>query len=84
MLVLVRQRDEDVYIATPEGRITIRILGVQTVYEGQPCSPRVRLGIEAPAAFNVARAELLHGNNVEGTPVALDVSNNGKASAGAE
>lgn len=62
MLILVRQRDEDIYISTPQRRITVRILGVQTAFEGEPVNPRVRLGIDAPQSFNVVRGELV-GNN---------------------
>jgi carbon storage regulator CsrA len=50
MLVLVRYRDEEIYLETSDGRITVRVL---TVLPG-----KVRLGFDAPECVRIDRREV--------------------------
>lgn len=51
MLTLTRKAAQQIYIETPAGRITIVVFFADR--------GRATLGIKAPAAFNIARAELV-------------------------
>lgn len=53
MLNLTRRVNDQVYIETPLGRIEVMVCYIDRR------SGRVTLGIKAPAAFNIARAELV-------------------------
>jgi len=50
MLVLNRKNNEEIYIETPEGRITILISDVD--------GKSARIGIDAPKSFQIYRKEL--------------------------
>lgn len=51
MLVLTRKVDESIVIVTPAGPVTIRILAIR--------AEKAKIGIQAPSAIGIARAELL-------------------------
>ncbi len=60
MLVLNRKIDEEIYIETPEGRITVKVVGI----DGRS----VKLGMDAPGKFPIYREELyrqVHRENIE-------------------
>ena len=57
MLVLNRKGEEEIYIETPEGRITLKVIGI----DGRS----VKLGIDAPKEFPIYREELYRQVNME-------------------
>ncbi|HOO32843.1 MAG TPA: carbon storage regulator CsrA [Thermotogota bacterium] len=57
MLVLNRKNNEEIYIETPEGRITLKVIEVDGKF--------VKIGIDAPKAFPVYREELYRQVNQE-------------------
>ena len=59
MLLLVRTINQQVFIDTPLGRVTIKVMKVQQEHEGTHLKyPRVSLGIDAPASFVIMREEI--------------------------
>lgn len=57
MLILTRRMEEEIYIETPEGRITLKVINLD---------PRsVKLGIDAPKEFTIYREELYRQVNKE-------------------
>jgi carbon storage regulator len=50
MLVLNRKNNEEIYIETPEGRITIKVIDIDGKF--------VKIGIDAPRSFPIYREEL--------------------------
>lgn len=50
MLVLNRKSNEEIYIETPEGRITIKVIDIDGKF--------VKIGIDAPQSFPIYREEL--------------------------
>ena len=57
MLVLNRKGEEEIYIETPEGRITLKVIGID--------GKSVKLGIDAPKSFPIYREELYRQVNKE-------------------
>jgi len=57
MLILNRKGEEEIYIETPEGRITLKVMGID--------GKSVKLGIDAPKAFPIYREELYRQVNME-------------------
>lgn len=52
MLVLSRERDDEIVITTPDGiEISVMVIDIR--------GHRVRLGVEAPVDFKIHRGELL-------------------------
>ncbi len=57
MLILTRRSEEEIYIETPEGRITLKVISLD---------PRsVKIGIDAPKEFAIYREELYRQVNKE-------------------
>lgn len=50
MLILTRKYDQSIVIDTPEGPITIMLVGVER--------DRAKIGIDAPRCYTILRAEL--------------------------
>jgi len=57
MLILNRKSEEEIYIETPEGRITLKVIGID--------GKAVKLGIDAPKEFPIYREELYRQVNME-------------------
>ncbi len=57
MLILNRKSEEEIYIETPEGRITLKVIGID--------GKAVKIGIDAPKEFPIYREELYRQVNME-------------------
>jgi len=57
MLILNRKSEEEIYIETPQGRITLKVIGID--------GKAVKLGIDAPKLFPIYREELYRQVNIE-------------------
>jgi len=57
MLILNRKSEEEIYIETPQGRITLKVIGID--------GKAVKLGIDAPKSFPIYREELYRQVNIE-------------------
>lgn len=57
MLILNRKSEEEIYIETPQGRITLKVIGID--------GKTVKLGIDAPKTFPIYREELYRQVNIE-------------------
>jgi carbon storage regulator len=57
MLVLNRKSNEEIFIETPEGRITLKVIDIDGKF--------VKIGIDAPKTFPVYREELYKQVNLE-------------------
>jgi len=57
MLILNRKSEEEIYIETPEDRITLKVIGID--------GKAVKIGIDAPKEITIYREELYRQVNME-------------------